>query len=877
MISRRAGKLLLTVLSSLLLLMACGFFKMNASAAEGDVAMNKDTGTTYPSLQAAVNAASPGDALQLLDDSEEKVMISKSVTLDLNANGNHELYSEGITLSIKDGAVVTLKSGVIVSLGNQAAVSTEGIGTAFVMEDLAIVQNRYSNSSLGAIRLLGTGDSAIYGGYISTEGSGSTISVARGTLTVSGGTIRNYGEGAALTAGFTSNNDTGTISVEGGLIENTGSGPSVSIGTQGSVFNINGGEFSDDVGNGDKFTRADGKILTLGAGSYEGTYALAYPEGTVARNVNTGVIYSSLADAVSAASGGDTIQMVADHNMDGMLIIGKNITLDLNGKNVTASVAGGWNTGAVIRTSGPSGSNPVSVTIKDSAGGGTIENLAENSGYGMQVYAYSNVTIEGGTIKGGQYGIDTTHLYTLNIKNGVITGNSAGMRITGGENNINGGKISGKYRGIEANNGDDVILTINGGEISTTTTNEGYPAVWLASNGNLTVKGGVLTGGTGVRLQAHHWGSRDFIPSASIEGGVINGIKRSVSNENDIAAVDPDKFSISGGYFSDDIGNGEGFTRPKGKKLTEVTSGGYAGFYELTPVEYAIKYVLPEGAQNQSDNPESYTVDLLPLVLSDPIFGGHSFKGWYLDSDYTNAITEITEDNITADGGDLTLYAKFEEDKPDVKPDEEPDVNPTPDENAPAEPKEAFIATVKAKGNKALKVSWTKVENAAGYDIYMAKCGKSPKYSKVKTIKGNKTLAWTKKGLRRKSTYQFYVKAWSKKNGKKTYLMVTPKAHAFTSGGNRSYTNAGKVTTAKAEITLKKGKTFKIKAKVAKIKKSKKLMHKSHAVKFRYLSADKKVATVTGKGKIKAVGKGTCYVYVYAHNGVYGKINVTVK
>ena len=36
------------------------------------------------------------------------------------------------------------------------------------------------------------------------------------------------------------------------------------------------------------------------------------------------------------------------------------------------------------------------------------------------------------------------------------------------------------------------------------------------------------------------------------------------------------------------------------------------------------------------------------------------------------------------------------------------------------------------------------------------------------------------------------------------------------------------------------------------------------------------VATVKN-GKITAVGKGTCYVYAYAQNGVSAKIKVTVK
>ena len=40
--------------------------------------------------------------------------------------------------------------------------------------------------------------------------------------------------------------------------------------------------------------------------------------------------------------------------------------------------------------------------------------------------------------------------------------------------------------------------------------------------------------------------------------------------------------------------------------------------------------------------------------------------------------------------------------------------------------------------------------------------------------------------------------------------------------------------------------------------------------------ANTSIATVSSKGVIKGKKKGTCYVYVYAQNGVYKKIKVTV-
>ena len=46
---------------------------------------------------------------------------------------------------------------------------------------------------------------------------------------------------------------------------------------------------------------------------------------------------------------------------------------------------------------------------------------------------------------------------------------------------------------------------------------------------------------------------------------------------------------------------------------------------------------------------------------------------------------------------------------------------------------------------------------------------------------------------------------------------------------------------------------------------------------LKYASTNPKIAKVNSKGTITAVSKGTCYVYVYAQNGVYKKIKVTVK
>ena len=187
------------------------------------------------------------------------------------------------------------------------------------------------------------------------------------------------------------------------------------------------------------------------------------------------------------------------------------------------------------------------------------------------------------------------------------------------------------------------------------------------------------------------------------------------------------------------------------------------------------------------------------------------------------------------------------------------------------------LAKLTAKGSNSLVLSWSKVKDADGYDIFFAKCGTVSSCRKVRTIKGNKTFTWTKKGLKTRTAYKAYVKAWAMKDGRKTYISSSAPVHSLTANGSNKYTNVKSVTVRKTKVSLKTGKTYKIKATINKIDKSKKLLPSTHCRKLRYKSSDPNVATVSRSGKIKAKGAGKCFVYVYAANGASKKIKVTVK
>ena len=91
------------------------------------------------------------------------------------------------------------------------------------------------------------------------------------------------------------------------------------------------------------------------------------------------------------------------------------------------------------------------------------------------------------------------------------------------------------------------------------------------------------------------------------------------------------------------------------------------------------------------------------------------------------------------------------------------------------------------------------------------------------------------------------------------------------------FTNAKSVTVKKTKVSLRAGKKYKIKARVNRLQSGKKLMPSVHAPTLRYVSSNRKIATVSKSGVIKAKAKGKCKIYVIAVNGSRKTIRLTVK
>ena len=191
----------------------------------------------------------------------------------------------------------------------------------------------------------------------------------------------------------------------------------------------------------------------------------------------------------------------------------------------------------------------------------------------------------------------------------------------------------------------------------------------------------------------------------------------------------------------------------------------------------------------------------------------------------------------------------------------------------------AEYGKLQAKASKvtknSIKLTWNKVEGADGYVIYGNKCSKNNKYVKIKELPAAKK-SFTQKKLK-KGTYYKYLVVAVKKNaeGKQIVASTSKTIHAATKGGKVGNAKTIKIkNVSKNKKTIKLGKKFTLKTKQVAEKKSLKI--KNHR-KLSFESSDTSIATVSSKGKIKAVGKGKCYIYVYAQNGVSSKVKITVK
>ena len=268
-----------------------------------------------------------------------------------------------------------------------------------------------------------------------------------------------------------------------------------------------------------------------------------------------GKTYSSLQDAINAASRKATVKLLAD-TKENVTISTPYVTLDLNGHTLNGST--GERKPALTVTA--------RVTVMDSseAQTGTImrEDTAENSGvsshYVIDVQGSGWLTFESGNVKndsgaGGtkgaslvRVGDDSIAKYPgLNIKGGTFTqDNFIVIKVDRGDLFLNGGTLnSANSYAIE----NWFRATVKGGTVN------GNVSTWTynGSGSNLEISGGTVNG----NVESVTYDGVEGKPAkASITGGTVNGTLNTVDYSAGTTSNDPTKATIevTGGTFSTD-------------------------------------------------------------------------------------------------------------------------------------------------------------------------------------------------------------------------------------------------------------------------------------------------------------------------------------
>jgi len=560
------------------------------------VARNTTTGVGYESLTEAFAAAENDETITLLADIELDAAVNvagKSITLDLNgktisgtcnANQATLIYIDnGAKLTVKDSAgngkityaqgtskvgwTVDVKGDLVLESGTIELTGSWDIGyavdvrpnswgteytnaTTFVMNGGNIVSSdggvRVASSSAAAHKKVAA-SFVMEGGKIDAAWDGVFIQQSDAvyddlSFTITGGTIesdlnpvRVYGPEAT---DHVNDSDCMAINLQGGTMTYTGTAAQewliegilrVGGGSSAETITANGTLAVSEAIANSKTAPAGYKWVKASNGNYElaaATYVAQVGETK----------YETLQDAINAADDA-TVTLLADLVIQGetyTIADGKSITLDMNGKTITAtddkaanvSYELFYNFGELIVTG--NGTIELTSTSNDTAWAksssifhnrGGVLNI-ENGTYkhlGGTAMAYvvdnnANSYGEATTyIKGGS--LDSTY---IGIRNRMDTygGNGGGNGIA--TLNISGGSIKGKYAvwGHVSSSGVKGAINITGG---TLTGAEGKDALVIDEDTTGEIKAAV-SGGTFSSAVPEAYCAKGYIPTENADG-----------------------------------------------------------------------------------------------------------------------------------------------------------------------------------------------------------------------------------------------------------------------------------------------------------------------------------------------------------------------
>lgn len=307
------------------------------------------------------------------------------------------------------------------------------------------------------------------------------------------------------------------------------------------VIDIQGGRFSSDVL---AYVNTDGGREVF---EHEGTYYV----GKFKAQVEGGLKYETALTAINKAPAGSTVVLLKDCSESGRAPeVTKNVTLDLNGKNLTFSyitVSKGGN-----------------LTIKDSGNGGTYTGTGAN--YSVYVKRGGIFNLKSGTLTNSSTASGTSNVVvrveggtattpaasTANINGGKIEskGTPVFVRDPGATVNVSGGDLVGSGLACIAGNGTKgmggTTINISGG----TLTAKPYDAtsaacgIYHPNEGTLNITGGTInvTDGVGVLMRGGEM---------TMTGGEINATGDDASRTGSVGDTNQ-KIGVSGVIFDRD-------------------------------------------------------------------------------------------------------------------------------------------------------------------------------------------------------------------------------------------------------------------------------------------------------------------------------------
>ena len=260
------------------------------------------------------------------------------------------------------------------------------------------------------------------------------------------------------------------------------------------VFDIQGGQFSSDVS---AYVNTKEREVF----EHEGTYYV----GKFKAQVVGGLKYEMASTAISKAPAGSTVILLSDCE-EGNLgpSVSKNVTIDLNGKNlvfqsITVDIHG-------------------NLTIKDSGNGGTYNGTYVD--YSVRVKRGSVFNLESGTLTNSSTHPKTSNVVvwveggtakkpaasTANIKGGKIEtkGTPVFVRDPGATVNVSGGDLVGSGLACIAGNGSEgmggTTINVSGGTLTANPYDDTSAAcgIYHPNEGTLNITGGTINVGDGV-------------------------------------------------------------------------------------------------------------------------------------------------------------------------------------------------------------------------------------------------------------------------------------------------------------------------------------------------------------------------------------------